>query len=200
MKWLMMIVVVGVVVLAGISVAGSYGGGTGTAEDSYQIWTAEQMNEIGLHEGDWGSHFKLMGDIDLSVYTGTQFNIIGYWNSDEVNAAFTGVFDGNGYTISNFSWHSTDIDDVGLFAWVNGGEIKNVGMIDPNVITENAQTDTASLVGYLGYEEGGTIAHCYVKGGSVSAKGTASVGGLCGHNYDGTISNSYSECLVTGEV
>ena len=39
----------------------------------------------------------------LRPYTGTQFNIIGYWISDIDNGAFTGVFDGDGHTISNFS-------------------------------------------------------------------------------------------------
>ena len=50
----------------------------------------EQMNTIG-NPGDWASHFKLMADIDMSAYTGTQYNIIG--NRPHT---FTGTFDGNG--------------------------------------------------------------------------------------------------------
>ena len=62
--------------------AATYGGGSGTAEDPYQIWTPEQMNTIGLNSADWDKHFKLMADIDMSVYTGTQYNIIGTaWNT-----------------------------------------------------------------------------------------------------------------------
>ena len=37
-----------------------YGGGSGEPNDPYLIYTAEQMNEIGLHEYDWDKHFKLM--------------------------------------------------------------------------------------------------------------------------------------------
>ncbi|MHC4133225.1 MAG: DUF5050 domain-containing protein, partial [Planctomycetota bacterium] len=54
-----------------------YGGGTGEPNDPYQIWTAEQMNQIGLHPEDWDKHFTLEADIDLSGYPSEQFNIIG---------------------------------------------------------------------------------------------------------------------------
>ena len=37
-----------------------YGGGTGEPNDPYLIFTAEQMNEIGLHDEDWDKHFNLM--------------------------------------------------------------------------------------------------------------------------------------------
>jgi hypothetical protein len=72
------LLVVGVVVCLGTVVeAGVYGGGTGTAEDPYQIWTAEQMNEIGLNLDDWDKYFILAADIDLSGYPGDTFHIIG---------------------------------------------------------------------------------------------------------------------------
>lgn len=80
-----------------------YAEGSGTEADPYLIYTAEQLNMIGLFMCDWDKHFKLMVDIDLSEYTGTEFNIIGYrieWNSP-YNEPFRGVFDGNGKAISN---------------------------------------------------------------------------------------------------
>ena len=83
-----------------------YGGGSGESNDPYLIYTAEQMNTIGLHGEDRDKHFKLMADIDLAAYTGTDFNIISY---------FRGVFDGNGKKILNFSYTSTDADGIGLF-------------------------------------------------------------------------------------
>ncbi|MHC4633497.1 MAG: hypothetical protein ACYS9C_19800 [Planctomycetota bacterium] len=48
-----------------------YGGGTGGPNDPYLIYTAGQMNEIGL-SGNWGDldkHFLLCADIDLSAFT-----------------------------------------------------------------------------------------------------------------------------------
>lgn len=77
-----------------------YGGGTGEPNDPYLIDTAEQMNEIGLHQEDWDKHFKLMADIDLGSFTGTSYNIIG----GEWDDPFTGVFDGNNKKISNFNY------------------------------------------------------------------------------------------------
>ena len=82
---------------SGLPAQAQYGGGSGEPNDPYLIYTAEQMNAIGANPNDWDKHFKLMADIDLSAYTGTAFNIIG---------SFRGVFDGNGHTISNFTYTS----------------------------------------------------------------------------------------------
>ena len=139
-----------------------YGDGSGTAEDPYLIYTAEQMNAIGANLGDWDRHFKLMADIDLSIYSGTDFNIIGYG----LFPAFTGVFDGNGHTISNFTYSSTGETCIGIFGYVLGpnARIINVGMIDPNV-----NGGTAAGVGSLaGWIELGTVTNCHVVGGSVT--------------------------------
>ncbi len=172
-----------------------YGGGTGEPNDPYLIYTAKQMNVIGLHEEDWDKHFKLMADIDLSAYTGTSFNII-----VSLYDSFRGVFDGNGKTISNFTYISTDANWVALFGYVRGENalIKDLGLIDPNV---DAGTSGmvyggqyfGSLVGRLSE---GTITGCYVEGGSVS--GIGNVGALVGLNWGGTITNCYATGSVTG--
>ena len=53
------------------------------------------MNTIGLNKDDWDKCFKLMADVDLSAYTGTQFNLIGNYAgySDPDTKAFEGIFD-----------------------------------------------------------------------------------------------------------
>ena len=85
------------------SAQAKYGGGSGSEADPYIIFTASQMNQIGLfaNETDWDKNFKLMADIDLGAYTGTSFNIIGY--DQYYDSAFNGVFDGNGHTIDRKS-------------------------------------------------------------------------------------------------
>jgi hypothetical protein len=159
--------------------------GAGTETDPYLIYTAEQLNIIGLVVCEWDKHFKLMADIDLSAFTGTILNIIGVdWNNP-----FTGVFDGNDHTISTYTSY------IGLFGFVDGpnAEIKNLGMINPNV---DAWTrgSVGSLVGVLWK---GTVANCYVEGGSVA--GRSSVGGLVGVNgYRSDVSNCYSTGSVSG--
>ncbi|HUS74044.1 MAG TPA: fibronectin type III domain-containing protein [Sedimentisphaerales bacterium] len=167
-----------------------YGGGTGGPNDPYLIYTASQMNAIGADANDWDKCFKLMADIDLGAFTGTSFNIIGTWNP---RFPFTGVFDGNYHTISNFTYNSNSTNGIGLFGLVQAGEIKNLGLIAPDV---DAWTRgyIGSLVGYL--KEDGTIANCYAYGGTVSGK--YNVGGLVGSQSEATITNCYSTGSVSG--
>jgi hypothetical protein len=177
-----------VVCLFAMPAQAKYGGGTGEPNDPYLIYDANQMNAIGADQNDWDKHFKLMADIDLGCYVGEQFNIIGTgWDNP-----FAGVFDGNGRQISNFSYSSTEYRTyVGLFGMVLDGEIKNLGLIDPNIDPE-AQYD-GSLVGYL---TSGIVINCYAEGGSVAGS-RRSVGGLVGTNGSGgTITNCHASCTV----
>ncbi|MHC4167981.1 MAG: GLUG motif-containing protein [Planctomycetota bacterium] len=173
--------------------------GAGTEDEPYLIYTAEQMNVIGLYERDWDKHFRLMADIDLGGYTGTDFNIIGYWVALDSpdNRPFTGVFDGNSHTISNFTYTSTATDHIGLFGYIDdpNAEIKDLGLIDPNVDAGAEGWGAGSLAGYV---REGTVTDCYVEGGSIS--GNEEVGGLVGSNYWGTIAGCYSNISVSGNV
>ena len=191
-----------IICCCGLPAQAKYSGGTGEPNDPYLIYDANQMNAIGADSNDWDKHFKLMADIDLSEYTGTEFNIIGIGRYEcipyipecwLVATPFTGVFDGNGHTISNFTYENNGDVFVGLFGIVDGenAEIKNLRLIDPNVAV---QAYAASLVGYLA---NGTITDCYVEGGSVS--GNNRVGGLVGSNY-GTISECYSVVSIMGYI
>ena len=176
----------------GLPAQGEYGGGSGTVEDPYLIDTAEQMNAIGANTNDWDKNFKLINDIDLAGYTGTEFNIIGYYTSYDNNKPFSGVFDGNGHTISNFTCTSSDPDYIGLFGYVTGA-IKDLGLIAPNV-----DASTGYYVGSLaGSLNNGTITGCYAKGASVS--GVSTIGGLVGSNA-GRIVNCYSSGSISGDM
>jgi hypothetical protein len=168
------------------SAQAQYGGGRGEPNDPYLIYTAEQMNAIGSEPNDWSRHFKLMADIDLSSYTGTDFNIIG----NEWTNPFAGVFDGNGYRISHFNYTSIYINNIGLFGYIRG-VIKGLGLIEPNV-DAGSVNNVGSLACCLNE---GTITGCYVEGGSVS--GNWDVGGLVGSNY-GTIADCHSTASVMG--
>ncbi|MFH1883058.1 MAG: GLUG motif-containing protein [Planctomycetota bacterium] len=213
-------------ILLGICVFGreaeaKYGGGSGEPNDPYLIYTAEQMNEIGADSNNWEKHFKLMAAIDLSSYTGTSFNLIGY-NDWRGNKPFRGVFNGNDKTISNFTYNSTGRGYIGLFGYVSGenAEIKDLRLMNPD-ITAGSQQYVGSVVGLL---DGGTITSCYVQGGSVSGTGWTTgglvgsssgtinnchvenisisggndTGGLVGENIYGTITSCYSQANVSG--
>jgi thermitase len=173
-----------------------YGGGELT--DPYLIYTPRQMNEIGANPIDWDKHFKLMADIDLSVYIGTSYNIIGRWNglNRPGNIPFTGVFDGNHHTISNFSYTSTYENGIGLFGYIGdpNAEIRDLGLIDCSIKLDWFQGDyVGSLAGFL---SDGSISGCYSQGSSVVA--SANVGGLIGRN-GGIITNCYANGLASGK-
>lgn len=165
-----------------------YGGGTGEPNDPYLIYTAEQMNTIGIEPNDRDKHFKLMADIDLSTYSEDEFNIIG----TDWDTSFKGVFDGNGYIISNFSCKSVNADYTGLFGHVGGGIIRDLRLIDVDIDAETGYR-VGSLVGYLVY--GSELSGCSVQGGTVT--GGEKVGGLVGYN-GGKIINCYASCIVDG--
>jgi hypothetical protein len=166
-------------------------GGSGQANDPYLISNAEELSLAGMFPWELDKHFKLIADINLIDYNENNFNIIGYYVYP-VSYAFTGVFDGNGHTISNFTWRSESMADYsGLFGTINGAEIKDLRLIDPNV---QATNETGALVGY---SVNGEIFGCYIEGGTVSG---GPAGGIIGVNHSGIISKCYSTCSVTGEA
>jgi hypothetical protein len=169
-----------------------YGGGSGTEADPFLIYTVEQFNTIGLNSADLYKHFKLMADIDLGCYTGTEFHIIG----TNFGCAFRGTFDGNGRRIYNFTYDSSDENFVGLFGYVDGDntKIKDLDLIDPNV---NAGTgvNVGSLIGYL---RRGMVSRCSAQGGSVA--GGNCVGGLVGCNYTASMGNCFAGTDIFGDA
>lgn len=190
-----------VALLVGRVWAGNYSGGTGEPNKPYLISTAADMNAIGADANDWGSHFLLTNDINLVDYTGTQFNIIGYYITRPLHAPievpFSGVFDGNDNVIYSFTYSSNERDNVGLFGFVDGAnaEIRNLTLIAPDV---NAATrrDVGPLIGVL---DAGHVLNCKVEGGSIY--GRFSIGGLVGHviSPSGRITNCSSSSVVSGD-
>lgn len=78
----------------------SYGGGTGTLEDPYQIRTCEQFTTFGFFRSDLDKHFVLMNDLVFDPNDETLLNPIG-----TLRLGFTGTFDGRGHSISNVAYH-----------------------------------------------------------------------------------------------
>jgi hypothetical protein len=163
------------------SVHAKYEGGTGTVDNPYLIYTAEQLNEIGTNPGDWNKHFKLIANINMNYANETDFNII---------EDFTGIFDGNDCTISNLRISSTLDANIGLFGTV-GGEISNLGLINPTIIAQGR--NVGSLIGFLNH---GIITNCYARGVAVS--GNANIGGLIGKNT-GRVTLCWSSGTVSGD-
>jgi len=192
------IVAVGLFLLTIVSTAtAKYSGGTGEPNDPYQIATAADLIALGETPADYDKHFLLTADIDLDP------NLPGRKvfdraviapDTDDVHSsfqgsAFSGVFDGDGHTIS----HLTILGayGLGLFGRLGSGAmISNLGLefVDVN--------GTDSVVGSLAGSNGGTIINSYSTG-SVSSTGDY-VGGLVGGNYR-TVYECFSTAAVGGQ-
>ncbi|MCK5272534.1 MAG: hypothetical protein KAJ52_08145 [Sedimentisphaerales bacterium] len=112
--------------------------------------------------------------------------------------AFAGVFDGDGHVISNLT-----IDTIGVSNDYLGlfGRIASSSAEVKNLGLENinitGDTDSDYLGGLCGYNYNGTITNCYATGSVTGGAGSRILGGLCGYNRD-TITNCYAAGSVTG--
>lgn len=173
-----------------------YGGGTGAPDDPYLIYTAEQMNKIGTQTEDWGKNFKLMADISLSAYSGSEYNIIGRSSSPfQGDGPFRGVFDGNYHGISGFSFSRSNISYVGIFGYVSDGTIKNLQLVAPS-LTDAYYNDMKYVGPIAGCADFADISGCSVIGGTV--EGEAYVGGLVGLPKASFIADCSSSASVSG--
>ena len=104
--------------------------------------------------------------------------------------AFSGRFNGNGYTISGLMISRGESEDVGLFGYTrNNAEIANVGLLNVDIAGDD-------FVGGLVGGNAGTIMSSYATG---SISGNEFVGGLVGGNDEGTITNSYATGSISGD-
>ena len=150
------------------------------------ITTIQDLQKIGQNPAfPIDGNYVLLNDIDASATLlwngGKGFEPIGTGLP-----VFTGVFDGQGFAISNLVINRPTENFVALFNGLNlPGEIKNVDLLDIEIVGLNV---VGGLVGWTL----STVTNCCVTG---SIKGGSLVGGLIGRN-DGTVDT----CCSTAEV
>ena len=159
-------------------------------------WISVKSN--GLHNQSKDDYtnkiIHIKEDIDLSGYRWLPIacNIATYTEVD-----FQGIFDGENHTISNMYITEDKTERCGLFAFVRGGEIKNVtiknGVVNNFYYSIPEQSASGGLVGQL---IGGKINNCHT---SLVVKGLQAIGGLCGYST-GTIINSLSSGDLFGRA
>lgn len=161
-----------------------YTGGSGTPDDPYQIATAADLIALGEDPNDYDKHFILTANIDLDP------NLPGRKVFDRaVIGSLSGVFDGDGHTISHLT--STGGRHLGLFGQLgSGGAVKGLGVVDVKIVGP----DSFELGGLVG-ENRGSVIQCYSSG---MTTGGDWVGGLVGYNF-GAVINCHSTCSVTGD-
>ena len=176
-----------------------FAGGSGTAEDPWQIATAEQLDLI---HNDLTAHYVLVDDIDLSGYE--NWKPIGAFQSlsdapedaeiPHPDYAFTGTFDGAGHRISNLTVSSEAPMGAGLFGCASGTEngaayIGHFTLKDINV----------SGVYLVGGAVGLQFMNCPVSDvhliGENHLTGMQGIGGIVGTGFD-----LISDCSATAEI
>ena len=187
------------------------------------ITLAEDLQKIGVDpDFPLDGSYVLAGDIDASATEtwneGLGFDPIGEWDIDDPSVAFTGILDGQGFTISGLYINRPDEDIVGLFSVIGlGGEVRNLGLeggsvtgrhdvgglagrIVGGVVTNSYATsavtggfDVGGLAGRI--SNGGALSNSYATG---AVTGTTRVGGLVGWTVSGSVTNSYAMGEITG--
>lgn len=177
--------------------------GSGTVADPYVITTAEELYAI---RDDLSANYKLGDDIDL---LGSAWTPIGTFESDaddpsgevpHADYAFTGSFDGAGYTISNLMI-SDGVACVGLFGVVAGATVENL-------IIEDADIAGYSMVGAaIGYAYNSTVdnvrltnpgSNNTITGNIYDGAAPNMIAGIVGAGMDSTIANcSVADTTIT---
>lgn len=171
-------------------------------------------------------NYKLMSDIDLSKVTKDDKNVgklgwipFGYGTDGKWQGSFSGIFDGNGHSISGLTMKGntdgskngeTPYTSTGLFGRVEGGKLKNVNINDADITVSNAATGccihTGILAGFVDSDEE-TGANASVENVSVSGKVIFSspkqtveknlaVGGIIGYAGKADITNCTNNAFV----
>lgn len=176
------------------AVTTQFAGGSGTQADPYLIETKEHLNNVRDY---LGAHFKLVRNIDFTDADFTEggdfYNNGQGWKpigSGTTNKSFTGVFDGNGYSVKNIiiNIQSEQTVFAGLFN-TNSGTIKNLGIEDGQISIKYG-----SAGGVSGRNDNGIIENCFntcdIK--SEDETGSTTLGGIVGVVYSGTVKNCYN--------
>jgi len=169
-----------------------YAGGEGSDIEPFLIENKRHLNNVRLN---LDMHFKQIANIEFSSADfengGIFYNEGAGWEPIGNSITnFSGVYNGDGHTISNLYINRSSTDHVGLFGYSGGGsEISNLGVIDVNITGNNI------VGGLVGFCFGGNIANSYNTG---SVSGEDLVGGLVGYPFHAVVSNSYNTGSVTG--
>ncbi len=167
--------------------------GDGSLVAPYHIASAENLYWLSQTSNQWDKHYIQTEHIDLIAYE----NLIWIGNDD----AFSGSYNGQGFSISNFVLHKPDDWFVGLFGKIIGESNANPVVLK-NIVIENADVNGVESVGALvGYVNTAEIHNCKSSG---SITGEKLIGGLMGYasQTSGSTIISYcsSSCNVSGNA
>jgi hypothetical protein len=154
------VLVLTVVGLAGFPAHAKYSGGSGTAQDPWRIATKADLLALAAATQDYGAHFVLTADLDLSKQTFTLAVIASSPEAGEhgefTGTPFTGTFDGKSHKITGLTIDGGAGNDyLGLFCCVaRGGLVKDLHLERASMVGSSVRYHVGMLVGL---NDGGTI-------------------------------------------
>ena len=164
--------------------------GNGTETEPYIIATAAQLDEVRNFPS---ACFELSKDIDLSSYLNS--NSSGWTPIKN----FTGKFDGKKHTIKGLWISLSSIENVGLFANIQGfSDNKRASVSNLFVnISKKGITGGNSVGGICGSLSYGNIENCMVTG---DISGGRCVGGVVGYVEYCEVASNISQCASSGNI
>ncbi len=148
---------------------------TTVPEDYIGIYTIDDYKKFFTGEYSLKNNYILMNDLDLSSVQNC--TPIGWEINPNYIPAFEGIFDGNHYTISNFTINVPESEmnrTVGFFARIDNGTVKNLKITNAKIISNVRTYDIGVLSGQI---ENSTIDNCTIKG-HIELNGQQSVGNV----------------------
>ena len=181
-------------------------GSISVVPDGYTaIYTIDDLYAV---RNNLSGNYILMADIDMSKETakGGNYDTGNGWApiGSSQKESFSGVFDGNGHTLSGMQIFDAS-GYVGLFGYVYGGTIKNLGLENVSIEAVAAKTlINGRCGGIAGHVYQGEIRGCYTTGKisaviSSSYDGRWDIGGIAGVAEYSVVKDCYSSALVYGE-
>jgi hypothetical protein len=190
--------------------------GSGTELDPYQITNLTELQNV---NNDLSAYYILMNDIDASATSTWNWNGSDYQGFQPIgnsSSYFTGNFDGQNYTISNFYIYRPNSNYVGLFGYAVGSTIANLRLTNveitgnelvggiigssmdsgvTNLQAEGEINGESNVGGIFGYMVRGVISK---SSSSVNLNSLYYSGGLVGDKIGGTVSECYTNSNITG--
>lgn len=180
--------------------------GSGTSGSPYQIATWQNLYWISQNSAQWNKHYIQTADIDFaeaSPAINTWASGAGWTPIGNATTAFTGSYNGQGYSIIGLYINNSSGYNLGLFGYITGNSSASIS----NLFIQGSVSGSYRIAALVGYVASSNIAitNCHSNATITSTRTTsdsfADTGGLIGIVANGspTITNCSSSGSVTGQ-
>ena len=197
--------------------------GEGSEQSPYLITSGADLAYLAAQvnggEKYAGVYFRLEADIDLGGRNWTPIGcgVYDYGGADniieELTRAFSGIFDGRGRTVSNFTVTDSQPTEIrnndntyyslGLFGALDGATIKNLRITGAVINADKSAEQSVCYAGILaGVIAGQSSVSCCDVSGEVSVSATTVYAGMLagdGNSVTGS-RNEITDCMASGSV